>query len=65
MRPRDRLAWGLVGALSFLVLVQAYELAVGLPVGLPAKLAVAALVGAVTVALVPAVERRLGADGRA
>ncbi|NIW29157.1 MAG: hypothetical protein GWN07_18345, partial [Actinobacteria bacterium] len=61
MRPRDRLAWGLVGALSFLVLVQGYELAVGLPVGLLPKLAVAALVGGVTVALVPAVERRLGA----
>ena len=65
MRPRDRLAWGLVGGLSFLVLVQGYELAVGLPVGFPTKLGVAGLVAAVTLALVPAVDRRVGQDGRA
>ena len=60
MSRRGRLAWGLVGALSFLVLVQGYELAVGLPVGLLPKFAVALGVGAATVALVPVVERRLG-----
>ncbi|MDZ7702389.1 MAG: hypothetical protein U5J98_10195 [Halobacteriales archaeon] len=65
MNRRGRLGWGLVGALSFLVLVQGYELAVGLPVGFLPKLGVALAVGATTLALVPAVERRLGANGSA
>lgn len=65
MSRRDRLVWGLVGALSFLVLVQAYELAVGLRLGLAAKFGVALLVGAVTVWLVPRVERRFGDNGSA
>jgi hypothetical protein len=57
---RDRLVWGLVGALSFLVLVQAYELTMALRLGLAAKFGVALLVGAVTVWLVPRVGRRFG-----
>ncbi len=60
MNRRDRLVWGLVGALSFLVMVQAYELAMAHRLGLAAKFAVALLVGAVTVWLVPLVERRFG-----
>jgi hypothetical protein len=62
---RGRLAWGLVGALSFLVLVQAYELAAGVRVGYAVKFAVAIAVGLVTVALVPLVEHRFGANGSA
>lgn len=65
MSRRGRLVWGLVGALSFLVLVQAYELAAGVRVGYAVKLAVAIAVGIVTVALVPLVERRFGANGSA
>jgi hypothetical protein len=62
---RDRLAWGVVGALSFLVLVQGYELAVGLRLGYTSKLGVALVVGLVTVWLVPWVERWFGANGSA
>jgi hypothetical protein len=59
---RDRLVWGAVGALSFLVRVQGYELAVGRRLALAAKLGVAVLVGSVTAGLVPLVERRFDAN---
>ena len=42
---RNSLLWGLVGALSFLVLIQGYELIAGDPVGLGTKFGVAAAVG--------------------
>lgn len=42
---RASLLWGLVGALSFLVLVQGYELAGGRGVTVGAKVGVAAAVG--------------------
>lgn len=47
MRPRLKasLLWGMIGALSFLVLAQAYTLFNGQSVPFLAKLGVAALVG--------------------
>ncbi|WP_010612101.1 hypothetical protein [Halococcus hamelinensis] len=50
MRPRTRsgLLWGVIGALAFLVLVQATELAGGLGIGLTPKLGLAVVVGLVT-----------------
>jgi hypothetical protein len=62
---RDRLAWGLVGGLSYLVLAQAYELVVGQRIGLAPKLGVAVLVTAVTIGLLPLIDRRLGSNGSA
>jgi hypothetical protein len=44
-RERGSLLWGAVGTLSFLVLVQGYELVANLAVGLPTKLAVGLAVG--------------------
>ncbi|MFC7047097.1 hypothetical protein ACFQH6_18380 [Halobacteriaceae archaeon GCM10025711] len=46
MRPRVKssLLWGLVGALSFLVLAQGYRLVTDRGVGLPALLVVAVVV---------------------
>ncbi|MFB6140979.1 MAG: hypothetical protein ABEJ26_11140 [Halosimplex sp.] len=41
---RSSLLWGVVGGLSFLVLVQGYELLAEVPVGLGAKFGIAALV---------------------
>jgi hypothetical protein len=43
-RTRASLLWGVVGALSFLVLAQAARLLVGLETGLPTLLAVSILV---------------------
>ncbi|MFC6731429.1 MULTISPECIES: hypothetical protein [unclassified Haladaptatus] len=47
MNPRTKasLLWGVIGALSFLVLLQAYELVAGQPVDLLVKFAVALVVG--------------------
>ena len=49
---KSSLLWGLVGGLSFLVLVQGYELVADPPIGFGAKFAVAVLVtvGAAAVA---------------
>ena len=49
MRPRTKasLLWGAVGALSFLVLVQGYELLAAPGISLLVKLAIAAVVGVV------------------
>ncbi|MFB6298778.1 MAG: hypothetical protein ABEH65_00780 [Halobacteriales archaeon] len=44
MDRRTSLLWGLVGGLSFLVLVQAYELLVAVRIGFPIKFGVAAIV---------------------
>ncbi|MDS0296337.1 hypothetical protein [Halogeometricum luteum] len=67
MTPRARSAalWGLVGTLSFLVLVQGYRLLVGpLGIGFGATAAVAVLVGLVVTAATYATEHRLSAKGR-
>ncbi|MDS0297712.1 hypothetical protein NDI76_03025 [Halogeometricum sp. S1BR25-6] len=67
MTPRTRSAvlWGLVGTLSFLVLVQGYRLLVGtLNIGFGATAAVAVLVGLVVTATAYATEHRLSAKGR-
>ncbi|RJT04096.1 MULTISPECIES: hypothetical protein [Halococcus] len=52
MRPRTKsgLLWGVIGALGFLVLVQAAELGGGLGIGLTPKLGLAVVVGVVTAA---------------
>lgn len=42
---KSSLLWGLVGLLSFLVLIQGYELATGQPVDLVVKAVMAVLVG--------------------
>jgi hypothetical protein len=66
MRPRTKasLLWGLVGALAFLVLVQGYDLVVGLDVGFAARLGVALVVGAVAAGLTHRLRPRFGAKGR-
>ena len=52
MRPRTKSAalWAVIGALAFLVLVQAAELAGGLGIGFRAKFGLAVVVGLVTAA---------------
>jgi len=60
-RVRSSLLWGLVGALSFLVLVQGYELVADAGVGPAAKAGVALLVGAAAAGLAYAGERYLEA----
>ena len=66
MTPRTRgsVLWGVVGALVFLVLVQGYDLAVGLDVGFGARFAVAAVIGIVAAALAHRLAPRLGSKGR-
>ncbi|MDY6817535.1 MAG: hypothetical protein SVG88_02650 [Halobacteriales archaeon] len=44
MDRRTSLLWGLIGGLSFLVLIQAYELLVDVRIGFSIKFGVAALV---------------------
>jgi len=44
---RDALVWGVVGGLSFLVLITGYELATGWRAGLAVKVGVALLVAVV------------------
>jgi hypothetical protein len=53
MRPRLRssLLWGLVGLLSFLVLVQGYELLADPGISIAGRLAVALVVGVVATGL--------------
>jgi len=65
VRPRTKssLLWGVVGGLSFLVLVQGYEL-IGEPgIDLGAKFGVTLVVGVVTVGVAYAVEGRFGGVG--
>ena len=66
MSPRTKasLLWGLVGALAFLVLVQGYDLLLGLDVGFAARFGVAALVGIVAAGLTHRLSPRFGAKGR-
>ena len=56
---RDAAVWGLVGALTFLVLAQGYRLATGDSPTLPVLLGVAPLVFAVTTVTAPAVAARM------
>jgi hypothetical protein len=64
-RARSAALWGLVGTLSFLVLVQGYRLVVGsLGVGFGATAAVALVVGVVVAVASYATEHRLSAKGR-
>ena len=65
MTPRDRLVWGLVGALAFLVLLQGARLAAGLAVGLAPAAVGTLAAGATTTVLAPRVERRTPGNGRA
>lgn len=58
-RGRSSLAWGAVGALSFLVLAQGYRLFLGELAGLWALLPVAVGVGAVTTTTAYVAEPRL------
>ena len=56
---RDAVVWGLVGGLSFLVLVTGYELATGWRVSWSVKLGVAVLVAVLATIASTLVERRL------
>lgn len=59
-RRKSRLLWGLIGALTFLVLALGYRLAGGsLPVGPLGLAGVAIGVGGVVIALSPRLETRL------
>ena len=66
MSPRTKasLLWGLVGALAFLVLVQGYDLLLGLDVGFAARFGVAALVWIVAAGLTHRLSPRFGAKER-
>ncbi|WP_459193549.1 hypothetical protein [Halosimplex sp. J119] len=58
-RARSSLLWGVVGGLSFLVLVQGYELVGDLGVGIGIKIIVALVVAAVATLLTYAAGARL------
>ncbi|WP_225335899.1 hypothetical protein [Halomicrobium urmianum] len=58
-RTKDSLLWGLVGALSFLVLVQGYQLLTEATVSVWAMFGVALAVGAGATGLVHVVRPRL------
>ena len=66
MTPRTRASvlWGVVGALTFLVLVQGYDLLLGLDVGFAPRFAVAAVVGVVAAVLSHRLAPRFGSKGR-
>lgn len=57
--------WGVIGGLSFLVLVQGYELAAGTRVGVALKAGVALVVAAAAALLTHFVRPRLRANERA
>jgi hypothetical protein len=57
-RTKDTLAWGAVGALSFLVLAQGYVLATGDRLGFTRILSVAVLVFLLAAVLARVFERR-------
>lgn len=60
-RRKSRLLWGLVGALTFLVLALGYRLAGGtLPVGVGGLVGIAVGVGSVVAFVSPWVETRIG-----
>ena len=61
MEPRLKasLLWGLVSLLSFLVLVQGYELVADVWLGFPTKVAIAVLVGCCAVGVTYVADRRL------
>ncbi|WP_318567300.1 hypothetical protein [Salinigranum marinum] len=63
-RTKSSLLWGAVGALAFLVLVQGYDLLVGLDVGFAVRFGVAALVGIAAAGLIHRLAPRFGAKGR-
>jgi len=64
-RTRSALLWGLVGALTFLVLLQGYRLLVGtLDIGLPATAGVAVGIGVAVGGISYVAEPRLAAKGR-
>lgn len=62
-RYRDALLWGIVGALSFLVAIQGYELLADRRVDLLVKFGVALLVGVVAAVTTGLLQRRLPPDG--
>ncbi|MFC6874395.1 MULTISPECIES: hypothetical protein [Halobellus] len=64
-RRRSAVLWGLIGALSFLVLLQGYRLLVGpLDVSTAAAAGVALFVGVVVTLLAYVAEPRMRAKGR-
>jgi hypothetical protein len=64
-RTKETLLWGVVGALSFLVLVQGYELLTEATVTVGVKAGVALLVGVVAAATTHAARGRLPGRGPA
>ena len=67
MRPRTKSAalWAVIGALAFLVLVQAAELGGGIGIGFKTKVGLAVVVGVVTAATSYALETWLARSERA
>ena len=63
-RTKASLLWGLVGALTFLVLVQGYDLVVGLDVGFVVRLGLSVVVGLVAGVLSHRLAPRFRAKGR-
>jgi hypothetical protein len=63
-RTKSSLLWGLVGALTFLVLVQGYDLAFGLGMGMGVRVGVAVFVGTVAAGLTHRLRPRFVAKGR-
>ena len=64
-RRKSRLLWGLVGALTFLVLALGYRLAGGtLPVGVGGLVGIAVGVGGTVAVVAAVVEPRLVGKGR-
>ncbi|QSG10663.1 putative membrane protein [Halapricum desulfuricans] len=61
---RAAVLWGVIGTLSFLVLLQGYELLADRRVDLLVKFGVAVGVGAVTTAVTQGVQTRLSAEPR-
>ncbi len=63
MVTRAHLVWGVVGGLSFLVLLQAYELISGYRAPITTKAGLAVVVTGVATLLTAALERRLRGKG--
>jgi hypothetical protein len=63
-RTKSSVLWGVVGALSFLVLVQGYDLLLGLDVGFGPRLGVALAVGVAAGTLSHRLAPRFGSKGR-
>lgn len=65
MRRRAAAVWGAIGGLSFLVLLQAYELLTGMRVALTVKFGMAILVTLIATVLIRRLASRISENRRA